>query len=264
MAGYFAYWADGDYLGPRFMLPLAPWLALWTARLPVILEGRRIALPIVRGAVVAGVAALLLGLVSDLPVQAKLYRNGMSSMRLDIEGAAAAAGVHDAVVLVRESWGAQIMSRLWGLGVSRMDAEHIYRTNDACRIESAIVAVDRSGGGAAALNAQLAPGQGDSARLVTVPALPDTTVRFLPGEQLTTRCVRRMIEDRAGFTLYPPFLLVRDGNTYVHDLHARDSLILAEHPGRPVWLLTKATTVGSPLRFERVSIDSMHAEWQQP
>lgn len=264
VAGYFAYWADGDYLGPRFMLPLAPWLALWTARLPVVLEGRRIALPIIRGTVVAGVAALLLGLVSDLPVQGKLYRNGMSSMRLDIEGAAAASGVHNAVVLVRESWGAQIMSRLWGLGVSRMDAEHLYRTNDACRMESAIVAVDRSGGGAAALMAQLAASQGDSARLVTIPALPDTTVRFLPGGQLTTRCVRRMIEDRAGFTLYPPFLLVHDGNIYVHDLHARDSLILAEHPGRPVWLLTKATAVGSPLRFERVSIDSMHAEWQQP
>ena len=39
LLSYFAYWHDGFYLGPRFMLPLAPWLALWTARLPAVLRG---------------------------------------------------------------------------------------------------------------------------------------------------------------------------------------------------------------------------------
>ncbi len=264
LLGYFAYWADGDYLGPRFMLPLAPWLALWTARLPAMMEGRRIAIPVIRGTVVAGVAALLLGLASDLPVQARLYRNGMSSMRLDIEGAAAASGVHNAIVFVRESWGAQMMSRMWGLGVNRMEAEHLYRTNDACRIESAIAAADHAGGDGATLMQHLAGYAVDSAKLVTVPTLPDTTVRFLPGSSLTPRCVRRIVEDQAGFALYPPFLLVRDGNVYVHDLHARDSLVLAEHPGKEIWLLTKSPKVGSPLRFERVKPDSMRAEWQLP
>jgi len=261
---YFAYWHDGFYLGPRFMLPLTPWLALWTARLPAMMTERRIVVPVVRGTVVAGVVALAIGMVAAVPLRARQYRNGMTSMRLDIEGAAAASGVHNAIVFVRESWGAQMLARMWGLGVKRMDAEHIYRANDACRMESAIVAVDHDGGGLAALTARLAMGQGDSARLVAIPTMPDTTVRFLPGEQLTMRCVRRMIEDRAGFVGYPAFLLVHDGNIYVRDLHARDSLILADYPGRPVWLLTEATTVGSPLHFERVSLDSMHAEWQQP
>jgi hypothetical protein len=261
LLGYFAYWADGDYLGPRFMLPLAPWLALWTARLPVVMETRRIAAPIVQGTVVAGVAALLLGLISDLPVQARLYQNGMSSMRLSVEDAAAANGVHDAVVLVRESWGAQMMARMWGFGVSRMDAEHLYRTNDACRMQTAIVATDADNGNGAELQRRLAPFVGDSARLVTFADLPDTTVRFLPGERPTGYCQRRVAEDRVGFALYPPFLLVRDGNIYVHDLHARDSLVLAEHPGMDLWLLTKAPVVGSPFRFEHVSIDSMRREW---
>ena len=261
--GYFAYWADGDYLGPRFMLPLAPWLALWTVRLPVMLEARRVAMPIVHATVVAGVGALLLGLVSDFPVQAQLYRNGMSSMRVDIEQSAAAAGVHNALVMVRESWGAQMMARMWGLGVSRMDAEHIYRTNDACHMQVAIIATEADNGGPAELTRRLAEYQSDSAQLVRIPDLPDTTVRFTPGSILTQRCMRRLAEDRNGFTLYPPFLLVRDGNTYVRELHGRDSLILAEHPGKEVWLLTKAPVVGSPFQFVRVSLDSMRAEWQK-
>ena len=37
LLSYFAYWHDGFYLGPRFLLPLAPWLALWTARFPAAL-----------------------------------------------------------------------------------------------------------------------------------------------------------------------------------------------------------------------------------
>jgi hypothetical protein len=263
LLGYFAYWADGDYLGPRFMLPLAPWLALWTARLPAVLEERNFALPVVRGTVTAGVAALLLGLVSDLPVQARLYRNGMSSMRLDVAEAAAASGVHDAIVLVRESWGGEMMARMWGLGVSRMEAEHIYRTTDACRMQMAIAATEADHGGAPGLERRLAAEPGDSTRLVAVRSLPDTTVRFVPDRPLTRLCVRRLTEDTAGFALYPPFMLVRGGgNIYVRDLHARDSLLLAANPDRPVWLVTKAPTVGSPLRFQRVSLDSMRREWE--
>jgi len=64
-------------------------------------------------------------------------------------------------------------------------------------------------------------------------------------------------------SFYPPFLLARDGNVYLRDLHARDSLALAEHPGKEVWLVSRAPVVGSPFRFEKVSIDSMFAEWRK-
>ena len=262
LLGYFAYWADGDYLGPRFMLPLAPWLALWTVRLPSALAARGITPPVVRATVVAGVSALIIGIVSDLPSQVHTYQNGMSSMRLDIDQAARAHGVHDAVVLVRESWGAQMMAQMWALGVTRMEAEHIYRTNDACRMQGAILATESGRGGATEFRQRLGDNASDSAKLVTVPDLPDTTVRFLPGKPLTDRCLRRIAEDRMGFTLYPPFLLAHGGgNTYVRDLHGRDSLIFVEHPAKELWLVTKAPIVGSPFRFERVSVDSMRHEW---
>ncbi|MES1259056.1 MAG: hypothetical protein ABUL71_00580, partial [Gemmatimonadota bacterium] len=139
----------------------------------------------------------------------------------------------------------------------------LYRTNDACRMQTAILATDSAHGGAADLKSRLAPFEGDSAHLVTFPDLPDTTVRFMPGNKPTEPCRRRVVEDRAGFTLYPPFLLARDGNVYLRDLHARDSLALAEHPGKEVWLVTRAPVVGSPFRFEKVSIDSMFAEWRK-
>ena len=118
-------------------------------------------------------------------------------------------------------------------------------------------------GDATEFKRRLAAAPSDSARLVAVRSLPDTTVRFVPDRPLTALCVRRLTEDAAGFTLYPPFMLVRgDGNVYLRDLHAHDSLVLSAYAGRPVWLVTKAPPVGSPLRFERVSLDSMRREWE--
>src|SRR4030095_13344117 len=38
--GYFAYWHDGFFLGPRFFYLLLPLLVLWTARLPSIARDR--------------------------------------------------------------------------------------------------------------------------------------------------------------------------------------------------------------------------------
>jgi 4-amino-4-deoxy-L-arabinose transferase-like glycosyltransferase len=260
--GYFAYWHDGFYLGPRFMLPLTPWLALWTARLPAMMELRRVALPVMRGVVVAGTVALLIGMTVAVPLRARQYTNGMTSVRLDIDSAATASGVRNALVLVRESWGAQMMAQMWGLGVTRMDAEHIYRTNDACQMQTAIRETEADGSGATGLQHRLAAHRSDSAKLVTVPDLPDTTVRFVPGALLTERCVRRIAEDRAGFTMYPPFLLARgNGNIYLRDLHARDSLLLKQYAGRDIWLVTREPRVGSPFRFEKVSRDSMLADW---
>ena len=83
------------------------------------------------------------------------------------------------------------------------------------------------------------------------------------GESLRGACVRRIEEDRAGFTLFPPLLLDEGSadNIYLRDLHGLDSLELSRYPGRPVWLLLKDPAVGSPLRFLPVDADSMRREW---
>jgi hypothetical protein len=262
---YFAYWHDGFYLGPRFMLPLAPWLAWWTARLPAVLRARHIAVPVVRGTVIAGSAALLLGAATGIPIRAREYSNADVSRHIDVDSAAAASGVHDALVLVREWWGGQLVASMWAMGVSRVNAEHYYRWNDACRLQTAIDATESDQSGAAGLARRLAAFRDDSARLVTNRVRGDTAVRVVPGSLLGEKCLRRMAEDSAGFTTYTPLLLVHGhGNRYMRDLHAQDSLLHPFTAGTPVWLLTQAPAVGAPLHFERVSADSARRDWEIP
>jgi hypothetical protein len=266
LLAYFGYWHDGFYLGPRFMLPLAPWIALWTARLPAVLRERSVSMPTQHAVVSLGVAALLIGAIQLQPIRWQQYRNGMLSMRLDADAAADAAGVPDsALVLVRESWGAQLIARMWGLGVSRPDAERIYRTTDACALDSVLTVAESSGGDAASLIGLLAPHRADSGRLVAQLASPDTTLRTLPDAVLSARCIRRIMEDRAGTSLYAPMLLSGgSGRHYVRDLHARNILAMPDMVHHPVWLVTQAPEAGSALRFTRVDADSMIREWQAP
>ena len=51
-----------------------------------------------------GITSLMLGGLILLPLRAEQYRSGLPVMRLDADATAAAAGVTNAVVLVRESW----------------------------------------------------------------------------------------------------------------------------------------------------------------
>jgi hypothetical protein len=55
-----------------------------------------------------------------------------------------------------------------------------------------------------------------------------------------------------------------EGNVYLRDLHARDTVMLAQMRARPVWLLTEAPEIGGRLRFQRVSLDSMQSDWSMP
>jgi hypothetical protein len=78
--------------------------------------------------------------------------------------------------------------------------------------------------------------------------------------------LRRVEETAAGITPLAPLLAVggpSDRNIYVRDLHARDSLLLAEYPDRPIFLLRPATAAPSAMpAFSPVSRDSLVAEWK--
>lgn len=262
---YFAYWHNGFYLGPRFMYPLLPALALWTARCVSALRARFPA-PLVRRTAVYGtlVGMVLAGAVA-LPIRVRSYRNGMLSPRWPVDAEAKRAGVQGALVFVRESWGSTLMARMWAIGVSRPQAEMIYRSVDACALDSAIAGVERlrdAGNDSVDAYGALAPLLRDSARVIASPLSPDTTEHVLPGARYRRECVRRILEDRAGVALLTPLILARAGdNVYVRDLYARDTLMLAAYPGRPVYLLRPATAaVDDVPRFHPISRDSMWAE----
>jgi len=263
---YFAYWFDGFYLGPRFMYLLLAPLAIWTARLFPLVRERLGTGFTYRATVYTALCAALIAVVVDVPLRARQYRNGLATMRWNADSVAAASGVQNALVLVRESWGAQLVSRLWALGVPRSETELLYWHVDACALEQAVEHLE--GGmtrGMAAFNV-LRPLLRDSTHLAGSPVSPDTTEQYLPGSQYSPRCVARISDDRAGFTLFTPLLLAHGGNNiYARDLHGRDTLLVRAYPNRPLYLLKPATSdIGEPPRFYPLSRDSLERAWNDP
>lgn len=261
LLAYFAYWHDGFYLGPRFVLPLAPWLALWTARLPTAIAARGGSVAVQRFAVSGGVISLLVAALVMVPIRVEQYAHGMPAMRLDPDAAADAAGIHGAIVLTRESWGEQLYVRMWALGVSRVESFQLFSRLDACQLDGLLTEAEARGDKVAFfLPAARALAQ-STHRLVRVRATGDSGIHLSPGTSLAPRCVRRIRENQAGFTVFTPMLLAgRSGNLFVRDLHASDSLVFAAHPGRPVYLLLRDTTA-TALRLLPVALDSAIAEW---
>jgi 4-amino-4-deoxy-L-arabinose transferase-like glycosyltransferase len=261
---YFAYWHDGFYLGPRFVYLLTPVLALWTARFAAaVREQWPSAIRASRAAVYLSLASVAVTALLSVPARARSYQAGLRSMRLDAVGLAAERGIRGSLILVRESWGSQLIARLWALGVSRPATESLYRTIDACLLDEALGDLEqRSITGEDAVRA-LAPLVADSSRLVPSTLSPDRSQRMMPGARYTPTCAARIAEDRAGFTLFAPLLVRSWGdNIYARDLHARDSVLFVRYPDRPLFLLRSESSDGdAPLVLEAITRDSVFAAW---
>ena len=261
VAFYFAYWHDGYYLGPRFMFALVPLLALWTARGFALVAERWPSPRVQRGLGVGVAAALAIGLVVTVPARAAQYGKDLAIMRWNADDAARAAGITRALVFVRESWGAQLIARMWAAGVNPDQVEVQYRKSDACALELALDRIEARrlrGSGAVA---ELLPLLADSGRLVR-----STTAgtRLLPGARYTRECVKRLREDDEGFTIHLPLLLAGRGQdiVYARDLHGRDSLLLIQYPDRFVYLL-RPSRPGAEPEFVPLDRDSLMASWRR-
>ncbi len=262
---YLLYWHDGFYLGPRFVFPLLPVLVLWAARVPRVVADRLASAHLRRGVTAALAFGIVGALVFNLPVRLASYRAGLTSMRVDYARSAEQAGVRGALVFVRESWGAQLVARLWGLGVSRAKTESIYRGTDACDLEREITDLEREGVSGFAAEQRLAVVLArDSAVVQKSTLTPDPTERMRPGARYAPACLQHIAADRAGFLHYAPLRLITTGdNVYARDLQGRDSLLLAQFAGRPVYLLKRAgTRVDAPLQYLPLQRDSLMAAWR--
>jgi hypothetical protein len=261
VAAYFAYWFPGDYLGPRFLYPLAPMIALWTARLPLIVRDRWGSGTWFRGTIAGYAVAAVGALAIGIPSRVHEYERIAPLERWDANGAAERAGARNALVLVRENWGGQLIARLWALGISRGDASFLYRRVDTCVLSERLDAVESRGLRGDAALAALSPLMADSARLVPSPFSPRTGERALPGLEYGPLCRAHIAENAAGFLPYQPFIVDRDnGNVFARDLGARDTLLLAAHPGSSIFALRiDLQPGGRGLFIERVSRDSIVA-----
>jgi hypothetical protein len=262
---YFSYWGDGVFLGSRFFLVLAPALVLWSARLPAALRER---LPradtLHRGVGFAVLSALVLGLVLTIPFRAVVYRSGFLPMRVDLPAIAEQQGVRHAIIFVRESWGSQMIARMWALGIPRSETESVYRAVDACTLDSAIEQLEHSPVRDSAAYRALQPLMADSAQLMKGTLSPDKTLRARPGATYSAACTARVMDDRAGFTIATSVLAQpASSNIFARDLHARDTLLLKQYPGRPLYLLRPISSeLGAPLMLERLRPDSLAAAWK--
>lgn len=261
---YGAYWHNGFFLGPRFVYPLLPVLALWTARFGSMLRDRfgDGGLPFRTWGYAAAIGAGLAAGV-NVPIRAGSYADRLATLRWPADEAARAAHVTDALVFVRERWGAQQVARMWGLGIPRSTADFLYGRADLCRLDHALDDLERRRANASAAVAALLPLTADSARLRDSLIAPDLTEPVLPGVTYPPECVARLQEDARGFTVYPPLLLEdRNRNVYLRDLHALDSTALKLYPGRPLYLLRPDTSaLGAPPRFVLLRRDSLLADW---
>ena len=150
--------------------------------------------------------------------------------------------------------------------LSHAEAQALYHFVDACALERGLDSLERIGGRDSVARRVMLPLLADSTRVVRSPFSADSTERFLPDAPYGPRCIRRIEEDRAGFTVYLPFLVADGENVvYARDLHARDSLLLARYPSRTVYLVRPASDSEGVLpRFWPVRRDSLMAAWAQP
>ncbi len=263
LLAYFAYWHDGIYLGPRFLLPLAPWVLLWVARAPQRMLVAGVPLAWRQGVLIAAVVALVGGLAINAPIRGLQYRNSFQSMRIDPDALTEAQGIRNAVILVRESWGGQLMARLWGVGVSRSRAEQIYRSVDACQLDQALAMVEHEGGGAPALEGKLTDALRDTTGLRHLTMSRDSTPRVRPGSRYTPLCLRRIADDGHGFVFFPPMLLARGNNRFLLDLHALNTLVIDSSGAQDLWMLTLPTDSDAQPTLLRVNRDSAWTAWRQ-
>jgi hypothetical protein len=264
---YFAYWHNGYFLGPRFVYTLLPILALWTARFGALLRERwgADALPN-RVWVFTALTSVALASYWSLPYRVHQYGQAFLSQRWPAAEAARSTGAEHALVLVRESWGAQSIARMWGLGVSRSWADFVYDRSDMCALQAALGRLEHAGVRDSAATAELLRVTADSAALVDSVISADRSEGVLPGSTYTPDCIARLRDDARGFTLYPPLLLDdRSGNVYARDLHVRDTLVLLRYPDRPLFLLVPPdTAVGRFPEFRPIRRDSLLADWGLP
>ncbi len=261
---YWSYFHNGDFLGPRFIHPLIPVFALWTARLPGIIRERFGPGAVERATVYSYLIGGAIALAVGIPLRASAHAANLVGTRWNADQAAIEAGATGAIVLVRESWGAQLLARLWALGVSRTQAELLYGSSDRCRLELAVERAEQAGlTGATAFEAML-PVVSDSVRLVRAPFSIDPTAKLLPNSTYTQVCLERIRDEQAGFTVTLPLLLAdKADNIYARDLHRRDTLLLREYPDREVFLLKPPSTeLGAEPVFTALSRDSLWRSWR--
>jgi hypothetical protein len=251
LAGYAAYWHQGNLFGPRFLYPALPALLVYSARMPSIVAAR-LRRPILQRATLALIPICVC--TAWIPFQDSSRFSGVwarvESTRasdvyrdVDVAGEVEAARLDNALVFVREPFRERISARLRGLGEPALMAEQIAANVDACALQEGLDADDSMPVGTVhdrleriVLRAEQAgPAQ----------PLPGRTGNFslalVGGTPSSPACAQQLALDRSGtlpLELFLPFDdFDGDGRlggrvVFARDLGPRDELLRAQFGGR--------------------------------
>jgi 4-amino-4-deoxy-L-arabinose transferase-like glycosyltransferase len=144
---YGAYWYRGELLGPRFLYTVLPAVIILISRAPAMLEDR-VGARACRAVTAGMVACMLVAWAAPTSTvgvlgMASHTRAQRRALKVDMAGAVRDAGLHHAVVFLREPFSQRLIRRLWALGVARGAAPGLVQTHDACVLLTAIEAAER-------------------------------------------------------------------------------------------------------------------------
>jgi hypothetical protein len=251
MLGYVAYWHDGAVLGvPRFYHTIIPAFIWFTVRGPRALSTARNG--IVRRMALLAVP-ITLAVAWLLPKDDRLFfgvwpeavaaHTGDGPPRADVIGDARAAGLHHALVLVRESWHGALAARERALGVPPLLTETWVANVDACALQTALDAVPPGVAGMQAIQWvwQQANAAGEAVSLSGRAGKRDSFLSLVPGRPLTPTCERELALDDVPPIPYALLLAHADFDdagrvggdiVYARDLGVRDTLLRARFADR--------------------------------
>jgi hypothetical protein len=270
LAGYSAYWFDGNFVGPRFLFIALPAFVWFIARF--MTAAARDATHGTWGAVRSLILPVCL-VVALLPPRAGGFQTGVS-LRLaamqrdpsakspDPEADARRAGLSNALVFVREPLHARMTARLRSLGMPPYAAERAAADLDACALvaaldESDAMSTSRSDRLRVVLDRARAAGVAQPVRGLYGSA----SLALVGGSPSTPACYGEILGDRAGTETYDRFLAANRVDSaarlggdvvFVRTLGARDSLLRARFGTRD-WYLYRREAGSRAGRFERLT-----------
>ena len=152
LAGYWYYWGDGSFHGPRFLFEVAPIFILFAARFPSAAR-ERMKHSVLRTALLL-VIPLCVGAAWFLPATTLQPYSAVNQTFLSSESNTATTRLVQAVkenhfehalVFVSDGWHARLSARLRALGMAPFRAQIIVGNFNTCTIQRRLDEVEREG-----------------------------------------------------------------------------------------------------------------------
>ncbi len=274
MLGYVAFWGEGHDLGPRYLIPLAPVVAIWTVRFGRLVAERTGRDLHRRWAHALVVLLLLSGWLLGTPNRWLVYGHSDPLRRLDT-AVLDLPSAQNALVFIPASWSVQVLARLRATGITRQEAQWLYYRVGLCKLDLALSRLQADGvTEPRQVLAALRPLAADSAKMVLdtysgSPGDPYTGLTEADTAAVSLCGVRQYLEERQGGYMLLTVQAQRgptwtgDGPIVAQDLHEENRRLLAAHPDRPAYFLRPVRMRGTvrEMTLEPLKPDSVERVW---